>query len=62
MKDGGGGQGAELGSKLVGGSESSSMVVFLKVLLQQMEHQMEHKEESYQGMWAAATVPQYSRR
>jgi hypothetical protein len=62
MKDGGGGRGAELGSKLEGGSESSSMVLFLKLLLQQMEHQTKRKEESYQGMWVAATVPQYSRR
>ncbi len=57
MKDGGGGQGAELGSKSEGGSELSSMVVVSEVLLPQMEHRTKRKEESYQGMWAAAIVP-----
>ena len=61
MKDGGRGRGAKLGSKSEGGSESesSAMVVFSKVLLPQthMEHQTKRKEESYQGMWAAAIVP-----
>jgi hypothetical protein len=62
MKDGGRGRGAKLGSKSEGGSESesSAMVVFSKVLLPQtrMEHQTKRKEESYQGMWAAAIAQQ----
>ena len=57
MTDGGGGQGAKLGSNLERGSESSSMVVVLNVLSPKMEHQTKRKEESYQGMWAAAIVP-----
>ncbi len=40
MKDGG--EGAELGSRLEGGSESSSMIV-LQVLLPRMEHQTKRK-------------------
>jgi hypothetical protein len=50
MKDGCGG--AELGLRLEGGSESSSMVV-LQMLLPKMEHQMKHKEESFREMWVA---------
>jgi hypothetical protein len=47
MKDGGGG--AELGSRLEGGSESSSMIV-LQVILPRMEHQTKRKRRrAYEG-------------
>jgi hypothetical protein len=46
MKDGSGG--AELGSRLEGGSKLSSMIVY-QVLLPRMEHQMKRKGGELSG-------------
>ncbi len=55
MKDGGGG--AELGSRLEGGSESSSMIV-LQVILPRMEHQTKRKRRrAYEGCGRWRLIP-----